>query len=126
MIIVDSSVWIAAHRKPKGPDAETLRELLDAGEVALPLPVRIEFLSRAAKKDRARLRRALAALPLVFPTDETWKLIGSWAVRAHDAGYSFSIPDMLIAAAASELVGLVWALDKDFEAMEKLGFVNRY
>ena len=126
MIIVDTSVWITAHRKPQGPDAQTLRELLDAGEVALALPVRIEFLSRAAKTDRAKLRRALKALPLVVPTDETWQLIESWAARARDVGQKFSIPDLLIAAAASELVGLVWSLDKDFEEMEKLGFVKRY
>ena len=126
MIVVDTSVWVAAHRNPQGSDAQTLRGLLDTGEVALPLPVRIEFLSRTAKKDRPKLRRALAALPLVFPTDDTWKLIESWAVRAHDAGHTFGISDMLIAAAATELAGLVWSLDTDFEAMEKLGFVNRY
>lgn len=126
MIIVDTSVWIAANRKPRGSCAETLRALLDADEVALALPVRIELVPAAAKKDRPKLRRLLAALPLVVPTDDTWRLIESWAEGGHDAGYAFGIPDLLIAALANELGGLVWSFDSDFEDMEKLGFVRLY
>jgi len=126
VVFVDTSVWIAASRKPESKIARTLQELLDADEVGIALPVRIEFVAAAPRRHRTHLRRALAALPLSVPTEETWHTIESWAARARDAGYSLGIPDLLIAALASELVGLVWSLAKDFEAMEKLGFVQLY
>ena len=46
--------------------------------------------------------------------------------RAADAGERFTVTDLLIASLTSEIGGLVWSLDKDFERMEKLGFVSLY
>jgi predicted nucleic acid-binding protein len=126
VIVVDTSVWIAARRKPAGPVHATLQELIDADEVALALPVRIELLSGTGRRDRAAFRRGLAALPLAFPTEETWRLLETWIGPAADAGHTFSIPDLLIAALASELGALVWSLDKDFEQMAGLKFVQLY
>ena len=45
---------------------------------------------------------------------------------AADAGYRFSVPDLIIAALAHELTALTWSLDEDFVEMEKLGFVQLY
>jgi predicted nucleic acid-binding protein len=126
VILVDTSVWIATHRSPDSGDAQTLRSLLDSGDVALPLPVRIEFVAAAPRKDRGTLRRVLSALPLVVPTDDTWQVVESWTARARDAGYAFNLADLLIAALAHELTGLVWSLEKDFGAMEKLGLIRCY
>jgi predicted nucleic acid-binding protein len=94
--------------------------------VALALPVRIEFVAAATKKERPKLRRLMAALPMVVPAEDTWPLVESWKARGIDAGYSFSLSALLIAALAHELTGLVWSLDTDFAAMEKLGFVRCY
>ena len=126
MILVDSSVWIEANRKPASDLATTLQALLQDAEVALALPVRIEFLGAASKEQRPKLRRLLNALPLAVPTDETWDLVETWRARGHDAGYTFAIADLLIAALTYEVTGLVWSLDRDFVAMEKLGFVRCY
>lgn len=126
MIVVDTSVWIAVRRKPAGDYAETLRALLDADEVALALPVRIELLSGTAKQDRRAFRRALSALPIVMPTEKTWRLLESWVAPATDAGQRFGITDLLIAALAHDLGALVWSLDRDVAAMAKLGFVQVY
>jgi predicted nucleic acid-binding protein len=68
----------------------------------------------------------MSALPVAFPTDKTWYLLDEWTIRAADAGHHFSVPDLLTAALASERTALVWSLDTDFEAMEKLGFVRCY
>lgn len=126
MIVVDTSVWVAAARQPEQMEAQVLRTLLDADEVAVALPVRIELLSGIPKHERRAFRRAFSALPVVFPTEETWSLLEQWVPHATDAGHRFSVPDLLIAALANELGALVWSLDHDFEAMEKLGFVRRY
>ena len=126
MILVDTSVWIAAHRSPASRDAETLRALLDSDEVCLALPVRMEFVAAAPQRQRPTLRRALSALPLAVPTEETWQRVESWISRGRDSGYSFGFKDLFIAALAAELNALVWSLDKDFTAMEKLGFVRCY
>jgi len=124
VIFVDTSVWVAAMRRPTSSDAAILRQLLDADEVAFALPVRIELIAGTKKKDRHRFARALSGLPLSRPTDETWTLIERWTHDAADAGHYFSIPDLLIAGLAHELGALVWSIDGDFTAMEKLGFVR--
>jgi predicted nucleic acid-binding protein len=124
MIVVDTSVWIAARRKQRV--ADVLRSLLEADEVALAMPVRLELLSGIAGHQRRDFLRTSATLPQLHPTEDTWRTLPAWIERAADAGQTFSIPDLLIASSTSEIGGLVWSLDKDFERMEKLGFVGRY
>ena len=124
MIVVDTSVWIASRRKPRV--AEGLRSLLEADEAALALPVRLELLGGIAGHQRREFVRMCAALPQLHPTEDTWRTLPDWIERAADAGETFSIPDLLIASLTSEIGGLVWSLDKDFERMERLGFVQRY
>jgi len=124
MIVVDTCVWIAAARQKRV--ADVLRSLLEADEVALALPVRLELLAGTARQDRARFRKLYGSLPQLHPTDETWAVLPTWVEKAHDTGETFGVADLLIASSATEIGGLVWSLDKDFERMEKLGFVSRY
>lgn len=126
MIVVDSSVWIRALRSGLGSEARTLRSLLDADEVALAVPVRTELLMGARLSDRARLEYALKGLPVLYPTDESWRTVDRWTERASRAGVTFSIGDLLIGVLAAELGGLVWSLDEDFARMEKLKLVGCY
>jgi predicted nucleic acid-binding protein len=78
VILVDTSVWIGAFRRAHGPEADHLRILLGAGEVAMTPPIRIELLSGSSAADLPRLRRTLSALPLFVPGMQTF-------VRAHEA-----------------------------------------
>ena len=126
MIVVDTSVWVASFRDPKGTMAATLKSLIDADEACLALPVRLELSAGLARAERTRFRRALAALPLAVPTEDTWRLVERWIDDAADAGHRFAVVDLLIAALAHELTGLIWSLDGDFERMARLGFVQRY
>jgi predicted nucleic acid-binding protein len=126
MIVVDTSVWIAALRAASSREARVLQQLLDADEVALPVPVRLEILGGASAADRKRLRRALSALPMLYPTDETWRLLDGWVERAAAAGQHFGFGDLLIAALAAESGSLVWSLDSDFARLEALDLVGCY
>ena len=126
MIVVDTSVWISALRSTASPEAAILNGLIDADEIALPLPVRIELLSGASVKDRVALRRSLSALPIVAPTDETWNVIDDWIDRVGRRGQRFGFGDLLIGALAHELGALVWSLDADFRRMKRIGLIDLY
>ena len=126
MVVIDTSVWVAALRSRAAPEVPAWEALLDADEVILPVPVRIELLLGAPARERVSLRRNLSSLPIAYPTDETWTLIEGWAGHAADAGHRFSVGDLLIAALASERGALIWSLDRDFERMARLKFVSVY
>lgn len=126
MIVVDTSVWVAALRAAKSREASLLTSLIDADEVGLPAPVRLEIFAGASTADRKHLRRALSGLPVIYPTEETWPLLDSWVETAARAGQRFGFGDLLIAALAAETGSLVWSLDLAFERMERLDLVNCY
>lgn len=126
MIVVDTSVWVVALRTAGSREALLLKQLLDEDEVAMPVPVRTEILAGASPKHRPRLKRLLAALPMLYPTDDTWRLIDGWTERATERGLYFGLGDLLIAGLANEAGALVWSLDSAFERMEKLEFVGTY
>jgi predicted nucleic acid-binding protein len=90
------------------------------------LPQRIEILSGASRSDRPRLHRALSALPVFFPGESTWALLGEWVDRGGDAGQHFGVADLLIGAIAAERRATVWSLDADFARMERLELVRRH
>ncbi len=126
MIVVDTSIWVAARRQPAGTVSKTLHQLLDADEVALALPVRLELLAGTAARDRRAFRRAFSALPLLVPTEDTWTPLESWITRAADAGQRFAFTDLLIARLADEIGALVWSLDGDFKRMAALKLIQLY
>ena len=124
MIVVDTSVWIAAQRRPYVD--KVLQQLIEVDELAIALPVRLELWAGVARQDRKAHRTAFGALPQLVPTEETWKPLTDWIAKAADAGERFTMTELLIASLTSGIGGLVWSFDKDFERMEKLGFVSLY
>lgn len=126
MIVVDSSVWVAAFRDREGTEAGRLAELLEEKIVALPVPVRIELLSGTPRRHFATMRQWLSALPSLVPERETWRRVEEWVAEAKAAGHRFRVADLLIAATAADHGASIWSLDADFARMQKLGFVKIY
>jgi len=126
MIVVDTSIWIVALGSRSTSEAETLGQLIDADEVGLPIPVRIELLSGASPADRVYLRQVLSALPVLYPTDDTWRLVDGWIDVAGKSNDRFGFADLLIGALAKEARALVWSRDTDFARMARLGLIELY
>jgi predicted nucleic acid-binding protein len=123
VIAVDTSVWIDFFRG-RAPVTDALGRLLDADEVALPIPVRIEILSGARKAERARLGRLLSALPVLYPANTTWIRVEAWVLEGAASGHRFGLADLLIAALAADHDCSLWSLDRDFVHMARLGIVK--
>jgi len=69
---------------------------------------------------------ALSALPLAYPTDETWALMDEWTDRAVRGGAAFGVGDLLIAAIAHEADALIWSLDQAFTQLQRLRLARLY
>jgi predicted nucleic acid-binding protein len=123
MIAVDTSVWVDFFRG-RQPIADRTSALLDRDQAALPVPVRVEILSGARRAERPRLARLLSALPLLLPTDETWRQIEAWVATGAAAGHRFGVADLLIAAIAAENDCSVWSEDADFGRLARLGLIS--
>jgi predicted nucleic acid-binding protein len=126
LIFVDTSIWIAAFRDPASREARQLSRLLDSDEVALSIPVFLEVLAGASKQDRRKVREALTALPLFYPTDQTWRRVESWIDVASGSGERFGFADLLIGAIAAENDAYLWSLDADFERLARLKLITMF
>ena len=123
MIAVDSSIWITALRNKASNESRHLSVLLDQDEVTLPIPVRVEILAGASRRDLPVLRIALAALPVLYPAEQTWDLIETWVDRAAHAGERFGFADLLIGALAAQHSCSLWSADADFGRLARLGLL---
>jgi predicted nucleic acid-binding protein len=124
VIAVDSSIWIAALRNNASNEAGHLSALLDQDEVVLPIPVRVEILTGARRRDLPVIGDALAALPVLYPAERTWDLIETWVERAARAGERFGFADLLIGALAAENGCSLWSADADFGRLARLGLIE--
>jgi len=126
MICADTSVWVEALREEMGPTALHFAELVEADEVVVPAPVRIEILAGAPNRELEELVDGFSGMQGLVPGQATWEKVEAWVGEAVAAGERFGVVDLLIAAVAAEHGAKVWTLDADFERMQKLGFVELY
>jgi predicted nucleic acid-binding protein len=124
MVVVDSSVWIDFFRGSDEAVVAELGRLLDADEVGLAAPVRLELLTGASRKDEPVLRRLLSALPLLLPEPPLWPKLERWIERASRAGERFGAMDLLIAGIADDHRASLWSRDADFARMARFGMVQ--
>lgn len=126
MILVDTSVWVDFFRGTKPAVIKAVRQLLDEDQVAMAIPIRIECLSGADRKQMNSLKRVFEALPIFYPTQETWTQIEKWIAEGRSKGEQFGAMDLLIANLAKEHDCSLWSLDGDFKRMESLGWIKTY
>lgn len=124
MIVVDTSVWINALRSRESKESRHLSELLDADQVAMAIPVRVEILSGSTRAQQAQLSRTLSALPILYPSESTWHRIEEWLITIKRAGDCFGVGDLLVAGIAAEYHVAVWSLDNDFARMARLKLIS--
>ena len=103
-----------------------MTRLLDSDEVALAVPVYLEVLTGATRENRSRLHGLLSALPIFYPTRETWTRVEGWIPVATERGHRFGIMDLVIASIAAEWRGNLWSLDEDFRRMARLEFAELF
>ena len=126
MFCADTSVWIQALLDRASPFARHFAEVVEADEIAVPAPVRIELLAGAPRRDFAALVDGFTGMAGLVPGHATWDLVEGWVGKAVAAGQRFGLGDLLIGAIAAEQGAPVWSLDADFQRMQKLGFVELY
>jgi predicted nucleic acid-binding protein len=124
MILADTSVWIAYFRASSPRIVEQMRELLEEDQIVLAVPVKMEILCGSSRESREKLSRVLSALPLLIPTETTWKRVEEWIESAVPQGERFGVMDLLIAALSAEIKASLWSLDSDFKRLQKLGFIK--
>ncbi|TDU67189.1 hypothetical protein EI77_03390 [Prosthecobacter fusiformis] len=118
MVIVDSSIWIAAARRQGSLEAKVgLRGLLEVYEATLCSPVFLEVMGGAFKQERKEMAGLFSELLYVRVTEEDYMAAvrNNWKLR--DAGITAPANDVLIATIAQRMECRVYAQDKHFEAM---------
>lgn len=90
----------------------------------VPVVVRLELLAGAPLARQPRWALSLSALPAAQPVHTTWERMERWLPQMAIAGRRFAFADMLIAALAAEHKCAVWSLDRTFEAMAALNWIE--
>ena len=116
MILADTSIWIDYLRGTASTAAEELDERLAAHEVLMCGPVAAELLTGVGPKERLRMWEILSAMTWADVTRADWFVAGDIRAELRERGIQVSLPDVLIAGAASNRATL-WTRDRHFSAI---------
>jgi predicted nucleic acid-binding protein len=123
-IIVDTSVWSAALRRPVGTESNEARELgalITEGRAILLGPVRQELLSGIKSPERFKaLRAALRAFPEFRLRTRDYEEAASCFNRCRAQGLQGSNTDFLLCATALERGLAIYTTDKDFDGFARV------
>jgi len=122
-VIVDTSIWSGALRRPKGRDRgfrRDLEELIEEGRVVMLGPIRQELLS-GLKTDAQfeKLREALEPFPDQTLLREDFEEAAACFNRCRRKGIQGSNTDFLICAVALQHEFHIFTADKDFDNFRK-------
>ena len=115
MVIVDTSIWIAAFRTRPSQERHEVDALLSAGEVAIIGPVLAELLQGTRNQDEFEsLHERLSALPYIEGDHDTWAASGKLSYQLRQEGTSIPLMDVFIATLAMEGGHKLYTQDKHF------------
>ena len=87
-----------------------MQQLIDADEVALPLPVRLELWAGVSRQQRQDFGRRLDALAQLVPTEDTWRPLPGWIERAAESSSLSEVPSLI----TSGVTGFKYGMTKGF------------
>ena len=111
MVLVDTSAWIALHRRDGDPAVKlAVRGLLDAFEAAMCGPVEMEYLGGARPAERERLQAWCNILPYIRSDQKIWRKAAALYSRMNGKGFKVPWTDALIACISIEKGCRVYAV----------------
>jgi len=121
-VLVDTCVWSAVLRR-KSPDLDLsakMKDLIEAGRVAMIGPIRQELLSGISDSEQFRkLRILLSAFEDLPLRTEHYEKAAAFANTCRKAGVQGSLIDFLICAVSGAEGWPIFTTDKDFDTYRK-------
>lgn len=115
MIIVDTSIWVAANRNPQSVEAQELQRILRREEPLMLGVVLAELLQGArGQREIDILEDTLLALPYREAGREAWHEAGMLGFRLRQGGQSIPLTDAVIATVALREGHQVYTMDQHF------------
>ena len=120
-VLVDSSVLVQAQRLPHSETARQLLDLLASSSIAVTGPVLIEYLRGArSQEDIEFLMDRVMSLPYLETDQQVWLIAARLSNRLMRGGYTISVPDATIAAAAIRHGVPLYTLGQGFSRIPEL------
>lgn len=119
MILVDSSIWIAAWRGQNKTITNHLASLIENEAVAINGLIRTELLQGAKDKKHQNLLRKLLGPISVQPFDEgLWDEAATFYLKVREKGITLTTIDSLIATHSVVFQQSLWSLNAIFAKLK--------
>jgi predicted nucleic acid-binding protein len=122
LVLIDTSVWILALRKPPAPAIkDEVARLLAENRVAISPMIRLELLGgTGSSSEFDRLKSRLSGLHEIPADDASWELATRVSFELRQHGKVVPYTDVLIAAAAMVGGCLLLHADRHFDMMAEV------
>lgn len=120
MVLIDSSVWIAAWRGAPDNVMGILSSLVESGEARLNPLIRAELLQGASDvRHQDTLGRLLDPIVVLPIPDNVWRGAPKLFLKCRKTGLTLTTIDCLLAAHAMSERTSLWSLDRIFEKIAR-------
>ncbi|MBI3097700.1 MAG: PIN domain-containing protein [Planctomycetes bacterium] len=119
-VLIETSALIDAMRGSPSDLRDSVHELIVSGQGCITGAVMAEMIAGMRPPEEARLRRFLAALPLLSDPSDVWERAGELCYGLRRRGRTLGLPDALIAAVALAHDVPLLTLDSDFADIPRL------
>ena len=121
MVLVDSSVFINAQRRPDSDDSIELIVLLSSGEAVVTGPVIMEYIRGARSVEELEfLTERIVSIDCLEVDQQTWVTAGRISNQLIRIGQMLTDLDVVIAAVAIRHDVPLYTLDRGFDRIQEL------